>query len=150
MQKQTFTYLPQSDSQNTTHIMHQASASHSFSIRDPIYEGNTPDRSKHPRSDTLDSNGNAIRGRKIDSPQLVVVRELRDQEDNEEGTAGLIDDDAVFQAFHSGSDENELHNYRRKDRNSSENKKRGMFQVNKQNKTKSKSLENNKRKSKSQ
>jgi hypothetical protein len=108
--------------------MHQASASHSFSIRDPIYEGNTPDRTKHPRSETLDSNGNIIRGRKIDSPQLVVVRELRDQEDNEEGTAGLIDEEGLLLAFNSGSDDNELHHFKRgKERNSSENKKRNMF-----------------------
>ena len=31
--------------------------------------------------ETLDSNGNVIRGRKVDSPQLVVVKELKDLED---------------------------------------------------------------------
>ncbi len=69
--------------------------SHSFSMRDPVYEGNTPDREKNLRSDTLDSNGNIIRGRKIESPQLVVVRELRDQEDLEEGN-GLINKETLL------------------------------------------------------
>lgn len=38
------------------------------------------------KQDLLDSNGNVIRGRKVDSPQLVVVRELKDLEDQEEAT----------------------------------------------------------------
>jgi hypothetical protein len=35
-------------------------------------------------SETLDSNGNEIRGRKIDSPHLLVVREIREMDEEEE------------------------------------------------------------------
>jgi hypothetical protein len=39
-------------------------------MRDPMYDGNTPDRLRNAgiRTDTLDSNGNIIRGRRVDSP----------------------------------------------------------------------------------
>ena len=39
-------------------------------------------------SETLDSNGNEIRGRKIDSPHLLVVREIRELDEEEEREGG--------------------------------------------------------------
>lgn len=102
------------------------SMSHSFSLNQ---DGNSPDRQKfpfHPRQDTLDSNGNIIRGRRIDSPQLVVVRELRDQEDLEEGatfsgSGGEVD---VF-GFNSGLDAQEMTRiWKSKERTQSESKRR--------------------------
>ena len=103
--------------------------SHSFSIRDQIFDGSTPERLRGGfRSDTLDSNGNLIRGRKIDSPQLVVVRELRDQEDLEENNnTGLLDKDILMQVFNSGNEVMEgrynLYNKQRDRTNSDQRRK---------------------------
>ena len=36
-------------------------------------------------NDTLDSNGNEIRGRKIDSPHLLVVKEMQEIEEEDYG-----------------------------------------------------------------
>ena len=52
-------------------------------------------------NETLDSNGNEIRGRKIDSPHLLVVREIREMDEEEDRD---INEDQ-FHGFGSGSDD---------------------------------------------
>jgi hypothetical protein len=52
-------------------------------------------------NETLDSNGNEIRGRKIDSPHLLVVREIREMDEEEDRE---LKEDQIH-GFGSGSDE---------------------------------------------
>ena len=52
-------------------------------------------------NETLDSNGNEIRGRKIDSPHLLVVREIRELDEEEEHE--VIEDPT--HGFGSGSED---------------------------------------------
>jgi hypothetical protein len=72
--------------------------------------------------DTIDSNGNVIRGRKVDSPQLVVVKELRDLEDQEEAT---VDNHILAHAFGTGrGDDDVMLLWNVRDKSNSENKRR--------------------------
>ena len=51
-------------------------------------------------NETIDSNGNEIRGRKIDSPHLLVMREIKEMDNEEE-----MGEDQIIQGFGSGSDD---------------------------------------------